>query len=101
MTNAVYRKTMENLRNRIDVKLVNNEKDYLKCTSEPSYMSYKIFDNNLDVIRKSNVSLKLSKPAQIGMYILKFSKVLMYEFHSDYIKSKYDNKSKFKVIHRH
>ena len=63
MTNAVYRKTMENLRNRIDVKLVNNEKDYLKCTSEPSYMSYKIFDNNLDVIRKSNVSLKLSKPA--------------------------------------
>ena len=54
---------MENLRNRIDVKLVNNEKDYLKCTSEPSYMSYKIFDNNLDVIRKSNVSLKLSKPA--------------------------------------
>ena len=36
MTNAVYRKTMENLRNRIDVKLVNNEKDYLKCILEPA-----------------------------------------------------------------
>ena len=36
---------MENLRNRIDVKLVNNQKDYLKRTSKPSYMSHKIFDN--------------------------------------------------------
>ena len=42
MKNAIYRKTMENLRNGIDVKLVNNEKDYLKCTSKPSYMPHKI-----------------------------------------------------------
>ena len=47
---------MENLTNRIDVKLVNNEKGYLKCTSKPSYMSHKIFDNNLVVIRKSNLA---------------------------------------------
>ena len=45
MKNAVYGKTMGNLRNRIDVRLVNNEKDYLKWTSKPRYMSYKIFDN--------------------------------------------------------
>ena len=38
---------MENLRNRIDVKPVNNEKDYLKCTSKPSHMSHNLFDNNL------------------------------------------------------
>ena len=85
---------MENLRNRIDVKLVNNEKDYLKITSKPSYISHKIFDNNLVAIRKSKVSLKLNKPAYIEMCILKLSKVLMYEFHYDYIKNKYDNKSK-------
>ena len=54
---------MENLRNRIDVKLVNNQMDYLKCTSKPSYMSYKIFDNNLAAIRQSKVSLKLNKLA--------------------------------------
>ena len=94
MNSAVFGKTMENLRNRIDVKLVNNEKDYLKCTSKPSYMLHKIFDNNLVAIRKGKVSLKLNKPAYIGMYILESSKVLMYEFHYDYFKNKCDNKSK-------
>ena len=57
-------------------------------------MSHKIFDNNLVAIRKSKVSLKLNKPAYIRMCILELSKVLMYEFHYDYIKNKYDNKSK-------
>ena len=74
------------IRNRIYVKLVNNEKYYLKYTSRPSYMSHKIFDNNL-------VSLRLNKSAYNGMCILELSKVLMYEFHYDNIKNKYDNKS--------
>ena len=76
MNNAIFGETMENLRNRIDVKLVNNEKDYLKCTSKPSYMSLKIFGgNNLLVICKSKLALKLNKPAYIGMCILELSKV--------------------------
>ena len=57
-------------------------------------MSHKIFDNNLIAIRKSKVSLHLNKPTYTGMCILEFSKVLMYEFHYDYIKNKYGNKSK-------
>ena len=65
MSNAVYGKTMKNLRNRIDVKLVNNENEYLKCTSKPSYMSHKIFGNNLAAIRKSKVALKLNEPAYL------------------------------------
>ena len=82
------------MRNRIDVNLVNNEKDYLKYTSKPSYRSHKIFENNLVAIQKSKVSLKLNTPGYVGMSILELSKVLMYEFHYDYIKNKYDNKSK-------
>ena len=77
MNNAVYGKMMENLRNRINVKLVSNKKDYLKQTSKPSYMSHKIFDNELIVILKNKVILILNKPAYIGMCILELSKVLM------------------------
>ena len=75
MKNAMYGKAMENLRNRIDVKLVSIEKDFLKCTSKPSYIAHKIFDNNLVAIRKSKLALKLSKLAYIGMCILELSKV--------------------------
>ena len=68
---------MENLRNIIEVKLVNNEKDYSKCTSKPSCISHKIFDNNLVAICKSELALKLNKTEYIGMCILELSKVLM------------------------
>ena len=85
---------MENLRKRINVKLVNNEKQYLKCTSKPSYMSHnKIFDNSLVAIRKSKLALKLNKTACIGMCILELNKLLMYKFHYCYIKNKYETKS--------
>ena len=88
MNSAIYGKTMENIRNRIDVKLVNNKKYYLKCTLKPSYISHKIFDNNLVAIRKSKLALKLNKPAYIGMCISELVKVLMQEFHYDYMKNK-------------
>ena len=48
---------MEKLRKRIDVKLVNNKKDYLKWTSKSSYMSHKIFANDLVAIRKNKVTI--------------------------------------------
>ena len=83
MNNAIFGGTIENLRNRINLELVNSENDYLKCTSKPSYMLHKTFHNNL-----------LNKPEFIGMWMLDLSKVLMYEFHYAYIKNKYDNKSK-------
>ena len=54
---------MENLRNRISVPLVNNDRNYLKYTSKQSYMSRKIFGNNLVAIHKSKLALKLNKPA--------------------------------------
>ena len=87
----MYGKTMENLRNRIDVRLVSNKKDYLKWTSKPSYMSHKLLDNDLDAISKNKVTLRLHKSAYIGMCTLELSKVLMYELYFGYIKNKYGN----------
>ena len=57
-------------------------------------MSHKIFDNKLVMIRKNKVTLTLNKSAYTGMCILELSKVLMYEFHYDYIKNKYGNNSR-------
>ena len=56
MNDAIYGKATENLRNRIELKLINNKKDGLKWTSKPSYMSQKIFDNDLVAIRKSKIT---------------------------------------------
>ena len=85
---------MEKLRNRVDVGLVNNKKDYLKWISTPSYLRQKIFDNNLVVIHKIKTTLTLKKPANIRICVLELSKVLMYEFHFDYIKNKCGSKSR-------
>ena len=94
MNNVIYRKAMENFWNRIDIRLVNNEKDYLNWTPKRGYMPHKIFNNNLVAICKSKATLILNKPAYIGICILELRKVLMYEFHYDYIKNKCGNNSK-------
>ena len=91
MENVVYGKTIENVIDRIEIRLVNNKKDYLKWTSKPRYMSNKICKNDLVTIRKSKVTLTLSKPAYVALCILDLNKVLMYEFHYDCIKNKYGN----------
>ena len=94
MSNSVYGRTTKNVRNRIDVKLVSNKKEYLKWTSKPSYLAHKIFDNDLVAIHKNKVKLTFNKPAYIGMSVLELSKVLMYEFHYYYIKHKYGSNSR-------
>ena len=77
MNNPYYSKTIENLRNRTDVKLPSNEKEYLKRTSKPNYISQKIFDNDSVAIHKNKVTLTLNKQASVTMCILDLSKVLM------------------------
>ena len=56
--NNIYGKTMEKLRNRTDIRPVNNKKDYLKCTSKPSYISRKIFESKLFAIQKKQNYIK-------------------------------------------
>ena len=63
---------MENLRNRIDVRLACNEKDYLKWISKSSYMSLRIFDNDLVKVCKSTLTLILNKPAYVGILDIRF-----------------------------
>ena len=94
MNNSVYGKTMENLRKRVDVRLVTDEKKLLKMASKPTFVSSKIFNENLVAIHKIKETLTLNRPAYVGMCILDLSKTLMYDFHYKYIKSKYGSKAK-------
>ena len=92
MNNRVFGKTMENLRKRISIKLINNAKGYVSCISRPIFMSQKIFSKNFVAIHEIKPVLILKKPIYVGFSILDLSKLLMYEFHYKYIKSKFDAK---------
>ena len=94
MNNSVFGKTMENIRKRVDVRLITNEKKLLKYSSKPTYVSSKIFNQDLVAVHKIKETLTLNKPAYVGMCILDISKTLMYDFHYNYIKKKYGDKAK-------
>ena len=94
MNNSVFGKTMENTRKRVDVRLVTDGKKLLKLTAKPTFVSSKIFNENLVAVHKIKETLTLNRPAYIGMCILDLSKTLMYDFHYNYIKQKYDSKAK-------
>ena len=94
MNNSVFGKTMENLRKRVDVRLVTNKEKLLKLSSKPSYVSSKIFNENLVAIHKIKETLLMNRPAFVGACILDLSKTFMYDFHYNYIKYKYGDKAK-------
>ena len=94
MNNSVFGKTMENLRKRQDIKLVTDEENLLRWASKPSFKRCKIFNEDLVAVHKTKATLKLNRPAYVGMCILDLSKTLMYDFHYNYIKSKYGDKAR-------
>ena len=94
MKNSIFGKTMENLRKRVNVKLVTDEKKLDKLTAKPTFISSKIFNKDLMAVNCIKETLTLNKPAYVGMCILEISKTLMYEFHYKYIKEKYGDKPK-------
>ena len=65
MINFVYGKTMENMRKRINVRLVNNEKGFLKYTSRPTHITHKIYDKNYAAIQNIKPVLMLNKPIYV------------------------------------
>ena len=94
MNNAVFGKTMENIRNRKDVKLVNSVEKLRKLIAMPNFANRKIFSENLISVHMKKTNLTINKPVYLGMCILDLSKTVMYEFHYKYIKEKYGDKAK-------
>ncbi len=93
MNNSVFGKTMENVRNRVNVKLVSDEKSLGKLAKKANFKSVNIFDENLIAVHMEKTTVRLNKPIQIGMSILDLSKTLMYKFHYEYVKPKWENRA--------
>ena len=92
--NSVFGKTMENVRNRVDIRLVSDKEKLLKLTCKPNYQSNTIFSDDLIAVHMKRTNLTLNKPIYLGMSILDISKNLMYNFHYNYIKPKYEDIAK-------
>ena len=88
--NSVFGKTMEKLRKRINVRLVNNEKGFLKYTSRPTNITPKIFGKDYAAIHEIKPVLILNKPIYVEITVLDLSKWKMYDFHYDFIEKNFD-----------
>ena len=69
MNNSVFGKTMENLRKLVDVRLVMDEKNLLKLASKPTYVSSKIFNENLVAVHEIKETLTLNRSAYVGLQV--------------------------------
>ncbi|XP_022805804.1 uncharacterized protein LOC111342944 [Stylophora pistillata] len=94
MNNSVYGKTMENIRKRVDIRLVNSEEKAKKLANKVNFKHCTIFSENLCAIHMRKTQITFNKPIYLGMCILDLSKNLMYDFHYNYIKANYGDRAK-------
>ena len=94
MNNAVFGKTMENIRKHRDIKLVTTDKKRNKLVSEPHYHTMNYISEDLSIIEMNKARVKMNKPIYLGLSILDISKILMYELWYDYMKPKYGDNVK-------
>ena len=95
LNNAVYGKTMENMRKRIKLRIIKEEKDLIKYVSRPTYINHDIFGKRLVAVHERKKLLTLNKPIYVGCTVLELSKLEIYKFHYDFMK---DNVNIFNLI---
>ena len=94
MNNSVFDKALENYGNRVDIRLISSKKVPQELAAKPNYDRCTIFDGNLIAVHTKKTKLYFNKPVYLGMSILDLSKSLMYDFHYNYIKTKYEDNAK-------
>ena len=94
MNNAVFGKTMENIRKHRNTKLVTTDKKRSKLVSEPNYHTINYISEDFSIIEMNKTKVKMNEPIYLGLSILEVSKIVMYEFWYDYMKPKYNDNVK-------
>ena len=94
LNNAIFGKTLENIRGRVDLELVNDKKTAKRLTKSPLYKNFNIINQDLVSVQMGQKETLFNKPMYVGLAILDLSKLITYKHHYDYIKKKYGDKSK-------
>ena len=89
MNNSVFGKAMENICKHRNIKLVNNEEEYLQNVMCPNFKSETLLGPDLMGCEMGKIKVVMNKPVYLGQAILDLSKMIMYEFHYDYMKRNY------------
>ena len=89
LNNAVYGKTMGNIRKRIKIRILNKNQDFVKCISKPTCINWKVFEKISAAIHEKKIFLTLSKPIYVGFTVLELGKWKMYNFHCNFMKKKF------------
>jgi len=92
--NATFGKTMEQVRHKVNIRLICNEHKLTKAVSKPSFRQSEIINDDLVMVRGAKQTITLNKPISVGFTILEISKLIMYKFYYDYLKPKYGDKCK-------
>ena len=93
MNNSVFGKTIENIRKRQSVEIMDDRKKALKLTSKPNFDRVTIFDEHLVAVHMKKTEVYFNKPIYVGQAILDLSKTFMFDFHYNFIRKKYGNKA--------
>ena len=88
MNNSVFGKTIENIRKRQNIILVDNRHKAVKLTSRPNFDRSTIFDKNLIAVHMKKTEVYFNKPVYVGQAILDLSKTSMFNVHYNYIRKK-------------
>ena len=92
--NSTFGKTMENVRNRANIRLIADPVKLRKAVSKPSYRHAQIINSDLVMVRVAPAKVLLNKPIAAGFCFLELSKLVMYRFYYEYLKPKYDDRCK-------
>ncbi|XP_041351034.1 uncharacterized protein LOC121370009 [Gigantopelta aegis] len=92
MNNSCFGRSMMNVRKHVNVELVNSKKRLKKLCAKPTFEGFKIFNPDLAAVHLKKATIFLNQPIYAGFSILDMSKIVMYEFHYDFMRAKYGNK---------
>ena len=98
LNDVIYRKTMENMRKTVKIRIEKNSKDFNKYTSKPTCVRWNLYDKKLGAICHKKISLILNNPIYVGFIVLEVSQWEMHNFQYNFLIKKFNTKLLFTDI---